>query len=143
MHGTLVLGSYDSVEAFVSNSRNAGVLGGTWRKRGGIVGHSCFWIESFAWVAGRRGAVKRNSANLNKRVGSLDALIAARTGMIASKDLKGCNDTHNADGTWTTHPVREAWSMAFAETDMLCRPVWEARKVQRARETLAAAGEAA
>jgi len=74
-HGTLCIGQFrgrvpgeirEDMLAFLSNSQNAAFLQGTWRKRGGIVGHACFWLESFTWATGRRTSVKRSSKNVDK-----------------------------------------------------------------------------
>jgi len=74
-HGTVCIGQFRSripgeiredMLAFVSNSENKASISGTWRKRGGLVGHACFWLESFHWAAGRRSSIKRGSKNVEK-----------------------------------------------------------------------------
>jgi hypothetical protein len=74
-HGTLCIVQFrgripgeirEDMMAFVSNDENKGSIQGTWRKRGGLVGHACFWLESFHWTAGRKTSVKRGSKNVQK-----------------------------------------------------------------------------
>ena len=125
-HGTMCVVPFTAGEralAFVSDSRNKGLLTGTWRKRSGIVGHACFWTESFHWSAGRRGSVRRNSRNLHTRYGNeWDVLSMARTGSHMSDD-------------------EGPRSIARCDTAKLMEPCEERRRIAHAKRVLAADGK--
>ena len=99
--------------AFVSNSSNQAFLAGTWRKRGGIVGHACGWLESFHWSTGRRLPVKRSSKYV-------DRCCRATVQMAA---LFGAGyDRENRD--------------LYIERDALTRPVYDRAEVRYAQHVL-------